>query len=90
MKLVVPEVQPSQTAARLAPRLDTLEGKQIGLWANGKLNSVELLEEVEQELRSRHLIAGVVTGRYDPGRVMDIDEWGPIADCDAVVLANGD
>jgi hypothetical protein len=74
----------------LAPRLDRLEGRRIGLWNNGKLNAKELLAQVEAELRSRHEIAGVVTGLYSPGRVMHTDEWGELDTCDAVILANGD
>jgi len=90
MKLVDPVVPPTTTAVTLAPRLRTLDGARIGLWANMKLNSAELLREVESELRSRHDIAGVVTGIYHPARVMRPTEWGEIDSCDAVVMANGD
>jgi hypothetical protein len=76
--------------AKLAPRLDTLEGKRVGLWANRKLNSEELLRQVELELEARHEIAGGLHGIYNPGRVMLPGEWGPIDACDAVILANGD
>jgi hypothetical protein len=90
MRLVEPLTTPAALTAKLAPRLDTLEGKRIGLWANRKLNSEELLEQVELELRARHEIGGVVTGVYNAGRVMQPGEWGPIHTCDAVILANGD
>ncbi len=90
MRLIDPVVPPTATPASLAPRLETLDGKRIGLWANMKLNSAELLGEVEHELRTRYNIAGVVRGTYNPGRVMKSNEWGDIDSCDAVVLANGD
>jgi hypothetical protein len=90
MKLVDPVVTSTVMTATLAPRLDRLEGKRIGLWNNAKLNARELLDQVEAELRSRHDIAGVVTGIYSPGRVMGTDEWGELDTCDAVILANGD
>jgi hypothetical protein len=90
MKLVDPVVPPISMAAELAPRLDSLDGKRIGLYANLKLNSAELLREVEAELRARYDIVGIVTGTYNPGRVMGSTEWGAIDSCDAVVLANGD
>ena len=90
MKLVNPVVQPTRMEASIAPRLDTLQGKRIGLWANRKLNSSELLSEVEAELRARHDIAGFVLGSYNPGRVMQANEWGAIDTCDAAILANGD
>ncbi len=90
MKLVDPVVPPMATPVQLAPRLRTLDGARIGLWANMKLNSAELLQQVEAELRARHDIAGVVTGIYHPARVMRPNEWGAVDTCDAVVMANGD
>jgi hypothetical protein len=90
VKLVDPVVPPTATSAQLAPRLRTLDGARIGLWANLKLNSAELLREVEAELRARHDIAGVVNGIYHPARVMRPNEWGELDTCDAVVMANGD
>jgi hypothetical protein len=90
MRLVNPVVAPIVATAALAPRLDSLEGKRIGLWSNQKLNATELLECVGDELRSRHRIAGVVKGTYHPARVMRSDEWGDLDSCDAVILTHGD
>jgi hypothetical protein len=90
MKLVDPVVTARRSTASLAPRLDTLHAKRIGLWANMKLNSYELLSEVENELRSRYEIGAVIRGTYIASRIMQPDEWGDIDSCDAVILANGD
>jgi hypothetical protein len=90
MKLIEPLSSPAAMSVNLAARLDTLNGKRIGLWANMKLNSVELLQHVEVELWARHELAGVVTGTYHAGREMKPHEWGVIDTCDAVILANGD
>jgi hypothetical protein len=90
MRLVDPVVAPRAAPARLAPRLATLSGARIGLWSNKKLNADELLACVEEELRARHDIAGTVPGVYSPGRVMRADEWGRLAECDAVILTHGD
>jgi hypothetical protein len=90
MELVDPVAQPVIVAGALAPRLATLDGARIGLWANGKLNSVELMDHVEAVLRERHDIVGVVRGRYHPARVMGSNEWPGIDDCDAVLLTHGD
>jgi hypothetical protein len=90
MKLVDPVVASAVTGAQLAPRLDTLDGKRVGLWSNRKLNADELLACVEEELRSRHAIAGVVRGFYHPARVMRANEWGAVDTCDAVILTHGD
>jgi hypothetical protein len=90
MRLVNPVVAPLVATAELAPRLDTLDGKCIGLWSNRKLNADELLECVADELRSRHRIAGTVAGSYHPARVMRANEWGDLDRCDAVILTHGD
>jgi len=90
MQLVDPVAQPMIVAGSLAPRLATLDGKTIGLWANMKLNAVELMDQVEAVLRSRHDIAGVVRGKYHPARVMGSNEWPGIDSCDAVLLTHGD
>ena len=68
----------------------SLEGKTIGLWANMKLNAVELMDHVEAALRARHDIAGVVRGKYHPARVMGTNEWPGIDACDAALLTHGD
>jgi hypothetical protein len=90
MRLVNPVVAPLVATAALAPRLDSLDGKRIGLWSNMKLNATELLGCVGEELAARHPIAGTVTGTYHPARVMRADEWGAIDSCDAVILTHGD
>jgi hypothetical protein len=88
--LVDPVVEPTIPKACLAPRLDTLEGKRIGLWSNGKINTAELLDEVESILRDRYRIAGTQRGTYSAARVMRAGEWGDIEGCDAVILTHGD
>ena len=90
MRLVDPVVPPTSAGVQLAPRLDTLAGKRIGLWSNLKLNTTELLDCVEAELRARHDIAGTVRGTYHPARVLRADEWGAVDTCDAVILTHGD
>ncbi len=90
LELLDPTAEPIVEPGALAARLDSLKGKRIGLWANQKLNSVELLDEVEKLLASRYRIAGVVRGTYNAGRVMKPDEWGDIDSCDAALLTHGD
>lgn len=72
-----------------APRLDTLNGKTLGLWSNEKLNATRLLEMIRSELERRWSFE-VVRGVYDPGNLMPEDGWGEVDQCDAVILANGD
>ena len=72
-----------------APRLDTLNGKVLGLWNNDKTNAKLLLELIREELE-KHYSFTVLRGIYDPGSLMPEDGWGEIDKCDAVLLANGD
>lgn len=80
-----PIIQPGD----LAPRLDSLSGKRIGLYANFKLNAVELLDECKEVLSSRFKL-DFVRGRYDASRVMRPEEWEGVDECDAVILTHGD
>ena len=49
-----PTVEPIPAHAVVAQRPDTLDGKVIGLLANGKRNSVELLEAISDVLADRY------------------------------------
>ena len=91
-KLMVldPVEEASSDVATMAPRLDTLDGKVVGLYANMKLRSVELLDLVQEELQQRVRLAGVVRGKYNVGRVMRPEEWIDVEKCDAIILTHGD
>ncbi|MCB2078214.1 MAG: hypothetical protein KDE55_11015 [Novosphingobium sp.] len=84
-----PQIDDAGLQLRPAPRLDTLDGKTLGLWNNQKLNAALLLEMISEEL-ARDYDFAVVRGTYDPGNLMPEDGWGAIDRCDAVLLANGD
>ena len=90
LQLLDPTTDARVEAAALAPRLGSLDGKIIGLYANQKINSVELMDLVELEIKSRYDVAGFVRGVYNAGRVMRPNEWGNIDDCNAVILTHGD
>jgi hypothetical protein len=87
----VQEATPQDAASGvpLSPRLDTLNGKTLGLWNNEKLNASKLLEFIRAELE-KHYSFTVVRGVYDPGSLMPEDSWGEVDKCDAVIMANGD
>ncbi len=73
-----------------APRLDTLNGKVVGLYNNNKLNAAKLLEMVGDILSERYDLKGIVRGAYIGNRAMRRDEWQDIEKCDAIILTNGD
>ena len=43
----------------LAPRLDTLRGKRLALFSNGKVNAGEIITAVGKQLQARHGLADV-------------------------------
>ena len=91
-------LDPSGVAARAkearqrAPRLDSLDGGTIGLLANGKTNSEELLECVYDELRQRFDLAGVLRHRKGsvsiPPDPTEFDRF--LSEATFVVTATGD
>lgn len=89
-RIMDPTVAPEAPVSGLAPRLDSLEGKTIGLFNNAKLNSARMLDLVGEYLTEHYQIGGIVRGRYNVSRVMRREEWIDVEKCDAIVLANGD
>ena len=73
-----------------ARRLDSLDGKVIGLYANNKLRADDLLDMVKEELEQRVTLGGVVRGTYNVGRLMEPEEWIDVEKCDAIILTHGD
>jgi hypothetical protein len=84
-----PVQEPVDTRQRPAPRLSTLEGKTLGLYNNGKLNSVRLLELIANDL-AQDFAFRIRTGTYHSYKLMKPGEWEDVEQCDAVILANGD
>ena len=89
IRMLDPVQEPVAEAHRLAPRLATLDGKVLGLYANLKLNAVRLMELIAEDLAQDYDFT-VKTGEYFAFRLMEEHEWGDVAACDAVILANGD
>ena len=70
IELLEPVSEPLIEPGQLAPRLDSLQGKRIGLYANLKLNAVELMDQMQELLAKRYQLAGFLRGTYNAGRVM--------------------
>lgn len=89
IRMLDPVQEPVAEVHRPAPRLATLDGKVLGLYANLKLNAVRLMELIAEDL-ARDFQFTIKTGEYFAFRLMEEHEWGDVAACDAVILANGD
>jgi len=87
-----PTTKMSITIAGMADRPDSLAGKRIGLLANDKLNSTELLEAVYDVLAERfdvvsshHRNKGDASRPAEPKFLNDFSR-----EVDVALLANGD
>jgi len=77
----------SQTAARLA----SLKGSTIGLLDNGKIRAYELLNFIEDILRTEHGVADVLRFKKpDASRPVPAEVLAEMKVCDAVISAVGD
>ena len=93
MTITVLDPTPGRAAAAvpLAPPLDSLEGRTVGLLDNGKFNVSLFLDHVEEILRARYDVRDVVRRRKPnqnaPAAPAMLAE---LAGCDAVLSAVGD
>ncbi len=87
-----PTVQPIPAHAVVAERPTTLDGLVVGLLANGKPNSVELLDAVSDVLADSYQFRKVVVrnkgnaSRPCPAPI--IEEMAQ--ECDVIITASGD
>lgn len=92
LRVLDPTVQPIPAEGVVAARPETLDGKVIGLLANGKLNSEEILALTQEVLADRYEFKGVVArnkrnaSRPCPDEI--IDEL--VEQCDVVITSSGD
>jgi hypothetical protein len=87
-----PRVQPIPEQAIIAPRPASLGGMSIGLLANGKQNSAELLEMVYEVLADRYNFSVVIAkNKGNASRPCPEDLLDELAErCDVVVTSTGD
>lgn len=92
LRVLDPTVQPIPADGVVADRPEMLDGKVIGLLANGKLNSEEILALTQEVLADRYDFKGVVArnkrnaSRPCPEEI--IDEL--VEQCDVVITSSGD
>jgi hypothetical protein len=87
-----PTAETARMEATPAPRPSTLQDKRLGLLANGKGNSEELLEAVLDELSERYRFSTVLRRNKGnasrPAPEAIVEEMAQ--ECDIVVTATGD
>ena len=76
----------------IAPRPDTLDGKVVGLLANGKRNADVMLEMVHEILADTYEFKGVVIrNKGNASRPCPRDMLEELVDqCDVAITASGD
>ncbi len=91
-ELLDPTVEPRLARAVIAPRPETLDGKVLGLLANGKPNSEALLHLVQEILADRYQFKRVLARTKDNNSrpcVPDLLEE-LVKECDIVITGTGD
>ncbi len=91
LRILDPTLDSEAEQVGLAPALSSLEGKVVGLLDNNKLKVKELLDDVEEILRTEYRVKDVVRRRKsDPSRPAPAEVIEDLAGCDAVISAVGD
>jgi hypothetical protein len=91
LRILDPTVGADRAESAVAPRVPALDGKVLGLLANGKVNSARLLDLVREGLASRYRLRDVVTvSKASASRVAEPEILEVLRRCDAVVTAIGD
>ena len=87
-----PTVAPLPADGVVADRPKSLDGVTIGLLANGKMNSVEMLTALHDVLADRYEFGGVVErNKMNASRPCPEDIIDEIVEkCDVVITSSGD
>ena len=92
IEVLDPTVLPQEESTLLADRPETLNGSIVGLLANGKRNSEELLEHVYEILNEEHNLGVMIAdNKGNASRPCPPELLQDMADkCDIVITASGD
>ena len=92
IKVLNPTIAPNTERNLMAIRPESLDGTTIGLLANGKRNSVELLKHVYDVLKENNDVKlGIEENKGNASRPCPGDILSNVADnCDLVITASGD
>lgn len=92
MSVLDPTAETVIVPGNLAPRPSSLEAQRVGLLANGKANSEELLQAVLGQLAKNYEFSTVATrNKGDASRPAPLEILNELKqECDLVITATGD
>jgi hypothetical protein len=91
IRVLDPTFSEAAAATTTVPRLTSLAGRTIGLLDNSKINVRELLDHVEEILRTQHNVGAVIRlKKPDASRPAPSTVLTAMKTCDAVISAVGD
>ena len=91
IRVLDPTFDDATTATARPDRLATLHGRTIGLLDNGKIRVYELLNYVEDILRTQYGVTNVIRlKKPDASRPAPPEVIADMQQCDAVISAVGD
>jgi hypothetical protein len=90
IRLYDPTAEPRSVAARLAPRLASLDGKRIGILDNGKANADVLMLAVARILQERHGAGEIVKREKPVAGPPKPEVLEALAQCDLALVGSAD
>jgi hypothetical protein len=91
IRVLDPTAEVAAATAGIPARLAALQGRTIGLLDNGKIRVRELLDEMEERLRTQHGVRHVLRFKKpDASRPAPAALIADMRQCDAVIAAVGD
>jgi len=90
IRLYDPTAEPRAIAATLAPRLQSLAGKRVGILDNGKANAGTLMLAVTKILQERYGVGDVVKREKPIAGPPAPEILAALAECDFALVGSAD
>ena len=90
IRLYDPTAEPRTVAAQLAPRLQSLAGKRVGILDNGKANAGTLMLAVVDRLKERYGVVDVIKREKPVAGPPKPEVVDALSKCDFVLVGSAD
>jgi hypothetical protein len=90
IRLYDPTAEPRTITAHLAPRLESLAGKRIGILDNGKANAGTLMLAVAKILQERHGAGEIVKRNKPVAGPPSAEILAALSECDFALVGSAD